>query len=154
MKKMIVAAIFSLFLFMACSHDKKIDVAKEKEAMKQADIGFSNLSKKKGMKEAFLQYMDSAAVLLRPNHSPVKGRDAMQLIWGINDFDEAHTLPYTSDLVRLASSAHLAIVAGHLSLKASQASNAILAPKPMPPLSPPWKMSWTCMPAHTIPSVR
>jgi hypothetical protein len=34
----------------------------------------------------------------------VEGR----LIWGINDFDEAWTLPYTNDLIRLATSALLA----------------------------------------------
>src|SRR5262249_28245927 len=28
-----------------------------------------------------------------------------RLIWGINDFDEATTLPYTNDLVRLCTSA-------------------------------------------------
>ncbi len=37
-------------------------------------------------------------------------RDAEgRLIWGINDFDEAAWLPYTSDLLRLATSAKLAI---------------------------------------------
>jgi aminoglycoside/choline kinase family phosphotransferase len=50
-----------------------------------------------------------------------------RLTWGINDFDEAYTLPYTNDLVRLASSAQLAIVAGHLSLEASAVSKAMLA---------------------------
>ena len=55
-------------------------------------------------------------------------RDAEgRLIWGLNDFDEAYPLPYTNDLVRLATSAHLAISAGHLSLKTSAASKAILA---------------------------
>ena len=32
-----------------------------------------------------------------------------RLIWGINDFDEVTSMPYTIDLVRLAASAHLAI---------------------------------------------
>ena len=32
-----------------------------------------------------------------------------RLVWGINDFDEAWPLPYTSDLVRLAASAAVAI---------------------------------------------
>ncbi len=32
-----------------------------------------------------------------------------RLIWGINDFDEATTLPYTNDLVRLCASALIAI---------------------------------------------
>ena len=31
-----------------------------------------------------------------------------RLVWGVNDFDEAHTAPYTLDLVRLAASALLA----------------------------------------------
>jgi uncharacterized protein (DUF2252 family) len=52
----------------------------------------------------------------------VEGR----LVWGVNDFDEAAELPYTIDLVRLASSALLAIEGGHLSLKAKDACAAIL----------------------------
>lgn len=47
-------------------------------------------------------------------------------VWGVNDFDEAYKLPYTNDLVRLATSAVLAIEAGHLSLKARKACAAIL----------------------------
>ncbi|HEY7336005.1 MAG TPA: DUF2252 family protein [Bryobacteraceae bacterium] len=49
-----------------------------------------------------------------------------RLIWGINDFDEACRLPYTVDLVRLATSAHLAIDGEHLRLSKAQASKAIL----------------------------
>jgi len=44
-------------------------------------------------------------------------RDAEgRLVWGINDFDEACPMPYTNDLVRLATSAWLAIEADHLAL--------------------------------------
>lgn len=51
-------------------------------------------------------------------------RDAEgRLIWGVNDFDEAHEMPYTLDLVRLAASAHLA---GGLRCQLDAASNAIL----------------------------
>jgi uncharacterized protein (DUF2252 family) len=49
-----------------------------------------------------------------------------QLVWGVNDFDEAAVLPYTVDLVRLATSAILAIEEGHLALKGKDASAAIL----------------------------
>src|SRR6202040_1164104 len=38
-----------------------------------------------------------------------------RLIWGVNDFDEACSLPYANDLVRLAVSAQLAIAANELS---------------------------------------
>lgn len=42
-----------------------------------------------------------------------------RLVWGINDFDEADDLPFTNDLVRLATSAALGAEAGqfHLSIK-------------------------------------
>ena len=49
-----------------------------------------------------------------------------RLVWGINDFDEAGTLPYTVDLVRLAASAILASEEGHLRLKIKDACSAIL----------------------------
>ena len=49
-----------------------------------------------------------------------------RLIWGVNDFDEAHSLPYTNDLIRLAVSAHLASEVGHLSLKKRDICDAIL----------------------------
>jgi uncharacterized protein DUF2252 len=54
-------------------------------------------------------------------------RDAEgRLIWGVNDFDEATTLPYTFDLVRLATSAGLAAAEGHLTINLKEACAAIL----------------------------
>jgi len=47
-----------------------------------------------------------------------------RLVWGVNDFDEAYDLPYTNDLVRLATSAQLA--SDHLSLTGEDACAAIL----------------------------
>ncbi len=49
-----------------------------------------------------------------------------RLVWGVNDFDEAAVLPYTVDLVRLATSALFAIAAGHLALKPKEACSSIL----------------------------
>ncbi len=49
------------------------------------------------------------------------------MIWGINDFDEAYPMSYTNDLVRLATSAILAIRVNHLSLDPQDACDAILA---------------------------
>ncbi|HVN44738.1 MAG TPA: DUF2252 family protein [Steroidobacteraceae bacterium] len=55
-------------------------------------------------------------------------RDAEgRLIWGVNDFDETAVLPYTQDLVRLATSALLAIEESRVSLSVRGACNAILA---------------------------
>jgi uncharacterized protein (DUF2252 family) len=49
-----------------------------------------------------------------------------RLVWGVNDFDEAAVLPYTVDLVRLATSALFAIEDGHLALRPKDACSAIL----------------------------
>jgi uncharacterized protein (DUF2252 family) len=54
-------------------------------------------------------------------------RDAKdELIWGINDFDEAAYLPYTQDLVRLATSVELASETQSLKITLAEASDAIL----------------------------
>ncbi len=50
-----------------------------------------------------------------------------RLVWGINDFDEVCTMPYTIDLVRLAASAHMAIDSGHLGIEHREACQAIAA---------------------------
>jgi hypothetical protein len=52
----------------------------------------------------------------------VEGR----LIWGVNDFDEAHPMAYANDLVRLGVSAHLAAEAGHLPLQGRDICDSIL----------------------------
>jgi len=50
-----------------------------------------------------------------------------RLVWGVNDFDEACFYPYTMDLVRLATSALLAIREERLTMKAKESAAAILA---------------------------
>ncbi|MGH9387653.1 MAG: DUF2252 family protein [Vicinamibacterales bacterium] len=49
-----------------------------------------------------------------------------RLMWGINDLDEAHPVAYTSDLVRLATSAVLAARRGELQVSTRTACDAIL----------------------------
>jgi uncharacterized protein (DUF2252 family) len=54
-------------------------------------------------------------------------RDAEgRLCWGVDDFDEAYTLPYANDLIRLAASAKIVIDAEQLALKFKDACDAIL----------------------------
>lgn len=49
-----------------------------------------------------------------------------RLVWGINDFDEAASLPYTNDLVRLCTSALIAIDAARLATPATRACESVL----------------------------
>ena len=48
-----------------------------------------------------------------------------RLIWGVNDLDEAWPCAYTIDLVRLATSAYLAVEAEHLCLRRKRGTQAI-----------------------------
>jgi hypothetical protein len=50
-----------------------------------------------------------------------------RLVWGINDFDECDDLPYTNDLVRLATSALLAAELDRWTLSDKRVCDAILA---------------------------
>ena len=49
-----------------------------------------------------------------------------RLIWGVNDLDDACELPYVQDLVRLATSARLALRAGRLDVSLRQACGEVL----------------------------
>jgi Uncharacterized protein conserved in bacteria (DUF2252) len=48
-----------------------------------------------------------------------------RLIWGVNDLDEVYPSSYAIDLVRLTTSAHLAILGEHLHMPRRQASEAV-----------------------------
>ena len=49
-----------------------------------------------------------------------------RLVWGINDFDDACELPFTSDLVRLAASVLLAAEAAHVDVSANRVCALLL----------------------------
>ncbi len=49
-----------------------------------------------------------------------------RLVWGINDFDECHPLPFSNDLIRLTVSAWLATEVNELKISPKAASAAIL----------------------------
>ena len=49
-----------------------------------------------------------------------------RLAWGVDDFDDAHPLPYANDLVRLAASARIARDAGLIDIRPRDACDAIL----------------------------
>jgi len=46
--------------------------------------------------------------------------------WGVDDFDESYPLPYTNDLVRLATSMKIVVDVGGLSVKPKEGCDAIL----------------------------
>lgn len=87
MKKSIFFVVVSVILsscFPKKQEDPKMEIDYKLE-MIQADRDFSKLSEEKGSKAAFLEYIDSDGVLLRPNQMPQKGANAINIISQEND---------------------------------------------------------------------
>lgn len=84
MKKISILVLFTV-VWISCDTVSKPDPAKELESMKQADIEFSALSKEKGMRTAFMQFLDSNGILLRANQYPIIGKKAFEFLEQIHD---------------------------------------------------------------------
>jgi ketosteroid isomerase-like protein len=86
--------LFIVYFFTSCGSSEKINPAKEKEAMK----------------EAFLKYMDTSAVMLRPGRMPLKGMDAAQFIYNQND--SSYILTWVPRGAEIASSGDMGYTDG------------------------------------------
>ena len=113
-----------IFLVMitlySCSYFEKKDYAKivdDKLNMLDADRAFSKLSEEKGMKHAFLEFIDSNGVLLRPNHLPLVGADAIDFL--IRQNDSNYTLKWQPRSGMVAQSGELGYTYGIYALNPS-----------------------------------
>ncbi len=77
--------IITITFFSCGQKDSKKTVVADKREVLNADIEFSRLSEAKGMKAAFIEYIDSNGVLLRPNEMPIIGANAIDYLIQQND---------------------------------------------------------------------
>ncbi len=78
--------------------------------MMKADMDFSALSEAKGMKNAFLEYIDSNGILLRPDTMPIIGADAVDYLIAQND--TAYSLIWKPTGGKVAASGELGYTYG------------------------------------------
>jgi ketosteroid isomerase-like protein len=112
---------FSLISLCACNLFKKKKVVaglEEKQKMMDADRAFSKMSVEKGMKNAFLEYIDSNGVLLRPNQLPIIGAEAIDYLIQIND--TVFTMQWEPKGGGIAQSGELGYTYGLYALKPKQ----------------------------------
>jgi ketosteroid isomerase-like protein len=76
----------------------------------QVDKAFSEMSRQKGMKAAFLAYIDDQGVLLRKNHYPLIGQQAKDLIEKMND--TSFSLTWEPGFASIAKSGELGYTYG------------------------------------------
>lgn len=83
----ITLVVFAFFLLFSCDLSFRKNDARIKalNAMQQTDVDFAQMAEEKGFRKAFMEYMEEEAILLRDNHMPIIGADAVQYISSIND---------------------------------------------------------------------
>lgn len=85
------------------------------EEMLNADIAFSAMSRQVGMKKAFIEYMSSDGVLLRPHHLPIIGADAIDFLSQLSD--SSYTLTWEPSGADISRSGDLGFTYGIYELK-------------------------------------
>ena len=117
MKKFICCILLSLALFSCKNRNKRTadDATDDRLKMMDADRAFSRLSEAKGMKAAFLDYIDSNGVLLRANHLPLLGADAIDYL--IQQNDSSFTLKWEPKSGTVSTSGDLGYTYGLYVLK-------------------------------------
>lgn len=109
-------SILLLFMVTSCNTPKKEpELVDYKTEMMEADRDFSKMSEAKGMKHAFMQFVDSNGVLLRPNIMPLVGGEAINYITQSND--TAYTITWEPNGGSVAKSGELGFTYGLYSLK-------------------------------------
>jgi len=100
-----------------CQQPKKntTNVVNEKIALMKTDQEFSEMSVAKGMKQAFIEYIDSNGVLLRPGHLPIVGASAIDFL--IQQNDTGYTMNWQPQNAFVSQSADLGYTYGVYALQ-------------------------------------
>jgi ketosteroid isomerase-like protein len=116
----ILPVFIAALLFTSCDlkpdQENKADAFAKMEMM-EADRKFSRMSAEKGMKAAFIEYIDSNGVLLRPGHLPIAGADAVDFL--IQQNDAEYTMSWEPSNGYIAKSGELGYTYGVYALRPS-----------------------------------
>jgi ketosteroid isomerase-like protein len=107
-----ILLVLFLFLWPLLSCRQKDDLAQKKslEEIFKADKDFSDLSKSQGMKRAFIEYIATEGILLRPGHPPIVGANAIDYLSQVND--SLYTLTWAPAGGEIAASGDLGYTYG------------------------------------------
>lgn len=114
----------SFFIVLLCvfgcnqKKEKSFNAVNEKVILMQTDKAFSDMSVAKGMKAAFIEYIDSNGVLLKPNQLPIVGANAIDYL--IQQDDSDYTLNWQVQNAFVSSSADLGYTYGVYALHPKQ----------------------------------
>ncbi len=124
MKNWLIVGI--ILVISSCNFlDKKptqsSDQLKAKQSMMDADKAFSKLCEEKGMRKAFIEYIDDKGVLLRPGKMPIVGADAIDFLTQVED--KSFSLSWEPKGAMIAKSGDLGFTYGIYSMKTEPADS-------------------------------
>lgn len=99
-----IIAIVIVFL-TGCPTSQMNKVAAWQNEIIKTDKAFSEASKSRGMKQAFIEFIDDDGILLRPGHPPIIGANAIEFLTEIND--SSYTLTWQPSAAQVAASGDL-----------------------------------------------
>ena len=110
--------LFMLFCgvtFCNCNMKEQDPAKKSLQSMLETDKTFSEMSKQHGMRKAFIEFMDNDGVLLRPNHRPIIGAEAIDFLSQASD--SSYTLTWKPSSGEVSASGDLGFTYGIYSLQ-------------------------------------
>ncbi len=114
MKNILLVYSICVVTLSSCNTvDKKGTVADPQAAAQEliaADKAFSALCEMKGMKHAFIEYIDSNGVLLRSGHMPIIGANAIDFL--VQQDDSGYTLNWEPRHAAVARSGEMGYTYG------------------------------------------
>jgi ketosteroid isomerase-like protein len=127
--KTVVLFLIGCFMLSACNFFKQkndnanADTQPNVVAVLNADKAFSKLSDEVGIKNAYIQFIDSNGVMLRPNAVPITGADAIDFLSQLND--SSYTLTWQAKKAVVAASGDLGYTYGIYALQPKAADTLI-----------------------------
>jgi ketosteroid isomerase-like protein len=106
-----------IIFILSCKQKQEKMVVPDKSVLLESDRAFSKFSYEKGMKAAFLEYLDSNGILLRPDHMPIIGADAVDYL--IQQDDSQFSLTWQPQGATIAQSGELGFTYGVYALTPS-----------------------------------
>jgi ketosteroid isomerase-like protein len=91
--------------FTGCSASQADKENEWKNEVIKIDKEFSKLSSSQGMKKAFIEFIDDDGILLRPDHPPIVGANAIEYLSEQND--SSYTLTWEPSAAQVAASGDL-----------------------------------------------
>lgn len=115
---------FSMLFMFSCKSRKNVTVTiADKKELLEVDRAFSKMSEEKGMKNAFIEYIDSNGVLLRSDHMPIIGANAIDYLIQLND--TGYTLSWEPNDGEIAKSGDLGYTFGIYAMKPNSKDTTI-----------------------------